>query len=275
MPLGAGHGARYILADVLIRGLSYQMYVDRVEDDFVKGHSWPQHAVSMGGIDAMWNVANLTEMVTHKQIPGDFVETGVWKGANGIIARKLFDAAGEWTRNVWCMDSFEWLPPPSAKFAKDKGDKHHSYAALNPVLRADVNAVANIYRRFGIDVNDASQHVRFIKGYFNETAPMVARQVDQIAILRLDGDMYQSTWEVLVALYEKVSVGGYVIIDDNTLAAGQAAIDFRNCAHIRAPYVYFLPANSIFGPKGKIYWRKDEEITPAVRRQACYSQKRR
>lgn len=158
----------------------------------------------MGGVGAMWNVAELLEKVISGPVPGDFVETGVWKGANGILARKILDAAGDRKRTVWCLDSFEWLPPPSAKYKADRGDANHTYAKANPVLRADLPVVEGIYRRFGIDVHDASQRVNLVKGFFNVTAPVVARQVADISILRLDGDMYQSTWEVHRAVREGV-----------------------------------------------------------------------
>lgn len=277
-PIGHATSARSVLTDLLIRALSFTLYVDKIEDDFVQGHTWPKHAVSMGGVDAMWNVADLLEKVLSDRVAGDFVETGVWKGANGILARKLLDAANDQTRTVWCMDSFAWLPPPSAKYAGDKGDKHHTFAILNPVLRADLPAVEGIYRRFGIDVNDPSQRTKLVKGFFNETAPVVARQLSAVAILRLDGDMYQSTWEVLIAMYEKVSVGGFVIVDDYGLpGAKQATDDFRECASIDAPLTFFLPEGSPYpgGRQGKAYWVKTAPVSADVRARPCYALKRR
>lgn len=270
----ARHGntssARYLLTDLLIRALSYTLYVDRIEDDFVKGHTWPLHAVSMGGVHAMWNVAELVEKVLSEPVAGDFVETGVWKGAMGILARKLFDAAGDQTRTVWGMDSFAWLPPPSKMYAKDANDIHYTYMKRNPVLRVSLADVVHIYRRFGINVRDESQRTKLVKGFFNVTAPAVARQIDQIAILRLDGDMYQSTWEVLIALYEKVSLGGFVIVDDYGLrGANDATDDFRTCAGITSPLVFFLPKNSPY--PGKAYWTKTSAVTAEVRARPCYA----
>ena len=272
--------SRMMLADILIRALSYTLYVDKVQDDFVRGHTWPKHAISMGGVDAMWNVANLTEKVISAPVEGDFVEAGVWKGANGIIARKLFDAADDATRTVWCLDSYAWLPPPDERYKKDSGDKHHTYAKRHPVLRVDLNDVSSIYRRFGIDVSDASQvgGTKLVKGFFNETAPKVAGMVRHIAILRLDGDMYQSTWEVLIAMYGKVSLGGYVIIDDYGLRGAKGATDdFRKCARISAPFHFFLPENTPYpgGRTGKVFWQKTAEVTPELQAQPCYSVHRR
>lgn len=257
--------SRAVLSDVLIRALSYQLYVDRPEDDFVKGHTWPLHAVSMGGTAAMRNVVDLIEKVMAANVPGDFVETGVWKGANGILARKLLDAAGD-TREVYSLDSYEWLPPPdAAHFKADQGDKHHTYAKRYAVLSADLQTVTAIHKRFGINVNHPQSRTHLVKGYFNTTAVWLSSQVRAIAILRLDGDMFQSTWEVLAALYGKVSVGGFVIVDDYGLRGAKMATDeFRECAGIQTPLVPILPNGSRYlgGRWGKVFWRKRHHPIP-------------
>lgn len=69
-------------------------------------------------------------------------------------------------------------------------------------------------------------------GFFNETMPPLRKRVDKLALLRLDGDMYQSTWEVLITMYDKLSVGGYVVVDDyGLIGAHMAVVDFRKkCA---------------------------------------------
>ncbi len=58
----------------------------------------------------------------------------------------------------------------------------------------------------------------FVKGFFNNTMPnlstFLSKNAQKIAILRLDGDIYQSTVDVLYHMYDKVSVGGYVIIGE-------------------------------------------------------------
>ena len=65
----------------------------------------------MGGVDAMWNVAELLNKVLSEQVAGDCVETGVWKGANGVLVSRLLEAANDTARKVWCLDSFRWVPP--------------------------------------------------------------------------------------------------------------------------------------------------------------------
>ena len=68
--------------------------------------------------------------------------------------------------------------------------------------------------------------MRFLVGWFSDTLPEAP--FERLAILRLDGDMYQSTIEALRPLYPKLSKGGYVIIDDYALPGSQAAVqDYR------------------------------------------------
>ena len=78
-------------------------------------------------------------------------------------------------------------------------------------------------------------------------------------MLRLDGDMYSSTWDVLTALYRRVPVGGFVIIDDYALSGARLAThDFRACVNSVAQLTYFPfnKASKFAGVGGKAYWRK-------------------
>jgi len=209
----------------------------------------------------MFNLVDLYGKVRAENIPGDFVETGVWKGANGIVFALVRDLVGETsTRSVYNLDSFRWLPPPRAIHKRDVNDKHSTYANKHVELRASLDLVIGIYRRYGIDVNDPAANVHMVEGWFNETAPAIAQKVQKIAILRLDGDMYGSTWEVLIYLYGKVAVGGYVIIDDYKLPGCRAAVDeFRDCLKITSPLVQIKVDDYLLWHE-KPYWKKNEEL---------------
>jgi len=68
--------------------------------------------------------------------------------------------------------------------------------------------------------------VQFLVGWFKDTLP--SAPIDRLAVLRLDGDMYESTIQSLDALYPKLSPGGYCIIDDHHLPECRAAVaDYR------------------------------------------------
>jgi O-methyltransferase/8-demethyl-8-(2,3-dimethoxy-alpha-L-rhamnosyl)tetracenomycin-C 4'-O-methyltransferase len=120
---------------------------------------------------------------------------------------------------VFVADSFAGLPPPDAdSFPADTGDIHHTFDPL-AVSRSQVE---DNFRRYGL----LDDRVVFLEGWFKDTLPQAP--IDQIAVLRLDGDMYESTIQALDALYHKVSYGGFVIVDDYVLPpCAQAITDFR------------------------------------------------
>ena len=190
------------------------------------GRDWPVSACTMIGERRMRNLRNLLELAIQQGVPGDFIETGVWRGGACIYAKAIFDAHGKRDRHVFVADSFRGLPPPDAAFPDDAGDTHHTYDEL-AVSQKDV---AQNFRRFGL----LDERVVFIEGWFKDTLPTAP--VDQLCVLRLDGDLYESTIVALEALYHKVSSGGYVIIDDYLLPpCAKAVNDFRSQRGITAP----------------------------------------
>ncbi len=75
------------------------------------------------------------------------------------------------------------------------------------------------------------EQCEFLKGWFRDTLPTAP--IQQLALLRLDGDLYESTMDALTSLYPKLSVGGFVIIDDYTIGqCRQAVQDYRSAHHI-------------------------------------------
>jgi O-methyltransferase len=190
------------------------------------GHDWPASALTMIGTARMGNVRHLLERVIEAGVPGDFIETGVWRGGACIYAKGIFKAHGETQRNVWVADSFKGLPPPSPElYPEDAGDEHHTVSEL-AVSSDDVRAS---FARYGL----LDERVHFLEGWFKDTLP--GAPIREIAVLRLDGDMYESTMDALVALYDKVAVGGFVVVDDYVLPACAKAIhDFLDKRGITA-----------------------------------------
>jgi hypothetical protein len=184
------------------------------------GRDWPATAETMIGLARMRNIRALAEQVIEQQIPGDFLEAGVWRGGACIYMRGILAAYGIGDRSVWVADSFEGLPEPEPeKYPADTDDPHHTFAEL----RVSADQVRSNFERYGL----LDSQVRFLKGWFADTLPRAP--IDQLALLRLDGDMYSSTMQTLEALYDKVSPGGFVIIDDYILdGCRQATDDFRH-----------------------------------------------
>jgi len=170
------------------------------------GRDWPTEAVTMVGMRRLDNLQKCIETALADQIPGDLVETGVWRGGCGILMRAVLEAHKDDSRCVWLADSFEGLPPPSpAKYPQDANDMH---SQLTPYLGVSLETVRHHFQEFEL----LDSRVRFLPGWFHETLPTAP--IERIAVLRLDGDMYESTHVALSALYHKLSVGGFVIVDD-------------------------------------------------------------
>jgi O-methyltransferase len=199
----------------------------------------------MMGMGALNNLHDCLHEVVLRDIPGDFVETGVWRGGGTIYMRGFLEIYGVADRNVWVCDSFEGLPKPSGKYEADKGDTlwQSDYLAVSQ------DKVADNFRFYGL----LDDHVKFLKGFFCDTMPTAP--IEQIALLRLDGDMYESTIDVLTHLYPRLSQGGIVIIDDYGMVPGcdRAVHEYRNANRIEAPLEFI---GYVRGKPLGAYWRK-------------------
>jgi O-methyltransferase len=184
------------------------------------GLDWPlRAAASMAGLRRLENFQACIEAVMADKIPGDIIETGVWRGGACIFARGILDALGGADRTVWLADSFQGLPEPDGRFAADSHSNLHVYQEL----AVSMDQVKAQFDRFNL----MSDKVRFLKGWFKDT--LATAQAGPFAIARLDGDMYGSTMDALVGLYHRISPGGFIIIDDYGAveACRQAVSDFR------------------------------------------------
>lgn len=205
-----------------------------------EGQLWPMYAHTMIGMKRLDNLQFCVEDALARGVPGDLIETGVWRGGACILMRAILAAHGITNRRVFVADSFQGLPEPDGRYPQDAGAGFHTQSFL-AVSRADVE---ESFRRFGL----LDSQVVFLEGWFKDTLPKAT--IDQIAVMRLDGDMYASTMDALNALYSKLAPGGYCIIDDYALdGARKATDDFRKQHTIRSE----LKKVDFTG----VYWRKD------------------
>lgn len=206
-----------------------------------RGLDRPARAESMIGLRRMDNVRHCVETAIRDDVPGDLIEAGVWRGGATIFMRAVLKAHDETTRKVWVADSFEGLPPPNASsYPADRDDPHHTMSEL----KVGVDQVRHNFRRYQL----LDDQVKFLVGWFADTLPTAP--IDALAVMRLDGDMYESTIQSLEALYPKLSPGGFCIIDDYGLLPGaaQAVQDYRN---------RFQISDEICEIDGVgVYWRK-------------------
>lgn len=220
--------ARDLYLELMMRCLTDSIYDDFVESNRAEGLDWPARAHTMIGLKRLRNIRDCVEDVLVRQVPGDLIETGVWRGGATILMRAVLKAHGVTDRRVWLADSFTGLPlPDPQRYPKDAGDKHHT----QPQLAVSAEQVRANFRRYGL----LDDQVQFLEGWFRDTLPTAP--IDRLAILRLDGDMYESTIVALEHLYDKLSPGGYVIVDDYGCIAScrQAVHDFRTSHQITAP----------------------------------------
>jgi hypothetical protein len=207
-------------------------------------------AVSMLPLVRLDNLQACVTDVVQRGVPGDLVETGVWRGGAAIFMRALLRVMEVTDRLVWAADSFEGLPEPDPaqhplehkSFRSAAMTKYYGHLAVSQ------GEVERNFAAYGM----LDDQVRFLKGWFKDTLPTAP--IGAIAVLRLDGDYYESTRDALTSLYDRVSPGGYVIIDDygeDMWTECRKAVDeFRELRGITDPLIVV--------DKPCSYWRKSQ-----------------
>jgi len=205
-----------------------------------EGRDWPVSAETMIGLKRLDNLQFCVSDVIKRGIPGDVIETGVWRGGASIFMRAVLRAYGDRTRKVWVADSFQGLPDSSGKYDADTSNQ--TWAAGD--LAVSASEVRANFARYGL----LDDQVQFIEGFFQDT--LAEAPIEQLAVARLDGDLYESTIVALEALYPKLSVGGYLIIDDYFLENCRHAVeDFRRDNQITEPITEIDWTG--------VYWRRE------------------
>ncbi|MES2780546.1 MAG: TylF/MycF/NovP-related O-methyltransferase [Bacteroidota bacterium] len=210
----------------------------------MNGQAIIRDAESMIGVKRMDNILFCLENVIKDNIPGDLIETGAWMGGATIFMRGILKAYDITDRKVYVADSFEGLPVPDKKYPSDKDSIYHTVKDLV----APFDQVKKNFKRYDL----LDDQVVFLKGWFKDTLP--AANLQKLAVVRLDGDMYESTMDGLTNLYHKLSIGGYLIVDDwGAVPACQQAIkDFRKQHNITEE---IIPIDWT-----GVYWRKTKEL---------------
>jgi len=187
----------------------------------------PPWAMTMIGTRRMDNIEQCVRQALADGVPGDLIETGVWRGGAAIFMRGVLKAREVTDRRVWVADSFQGLPPPDPAVAQDRGSIAHVFEEL----RVSRQQVEENFRRYDL----LDEQVCFLEGWFADTLPEAP--IERLAVMRLDGDMYGSTMDALRALYPRLSIGGHVIIDDyGALQECRAAVeDYRRELAIEDP----------------------------------------
>jgi len=182
-------------------------------------------------------------MIHNAGVPGDFLEAGVWRGGASIFAAGVLRHAQS-GRHVWVCDSFQG-------FDLEAWDGDDGWHILNSIVAVSLDDVRQTFDNYGLLDEDK---IHFVKGFFVDSLPDAA--VENIAVLRLDGDLFSSTSDILYNLYGKVSVGGVIIVDDFGIEACQRAVlAFRRIHSIDDDLVRI-------DASGAVWWIKKEHAMP-------------
>jgi len=211
------------------------------QPDEVAARNFLYCAHTMIGAARLDNLHTCLDTIVRDNIPGDLIETGVWRGGATIFMRGFLAARAINDRVVWVADSFDGLPAPLHE--KDSG--WDLSKGVLPYLCVSLEDVKDLFQRYEL----LDEKVRFLKGWFRDTLPDAP--ISRLALLRLDGDLYESTMDALNSLYPRLSDGGFVIVDDyDALPQCREAIhDFRSRYAIEDP---LIPIDAV-----SVYWRKE------------------
>jgi len=192
--------------------------------------------------ERLLRVQDLYEKIRAAGVKGDLMECGVWRGGMTVYMKALTRAFNDKSRNVWVSDSFNGVPNAARQdsenlyevpqFVKDMDRRQWGGSVLERgidgqakeknILTVEHELVRDNFVRFGL----LDDQVKFLPGYFNESLPEVSQHgLKQLALLRVDGDLYTSTMDVLRNLYDFVSPGGYIVFDDYALPQSRRAIE--------------------------------------------------
>lgn len=188
-------------------------------------------AHSLLPIEAFQNIEECLRHIQQKQIPGHLIECGVWRGGATIFMRGCLEALNMPERCVYLADSFQGLPQPDRQAHLIDAVIYELLKGLG-AFRVSLDDVKSHFAAYDL----LDQRVRFLPGWFHQTLPHFQAP---LALIRLDGDWYDSTKVALESLYPQLSPGGFIIIDDYfpVFGAKRAVDEFRAQNAIQAELV--------------------------------------
>ncbi len=215
----SNHQAITLYLDLLKKSLTNTLFQEEPdanqEDEFRFVSSFIEHyikgdAVSMLPLARLNNLQDCIVDTLARGVPGDLIETGVWRGGATIFMRGVLKACGVTDRMVWVADSFEGLPEPDPEAFPIEAKAHQGGVMKRSYkhFAVSLEEVKRNFQAYGL----LDHQVRFLKGWFKDTLP--AAPIGELAVMRLDGDYYESTMDALKHLYDRLSTNGFVIIDD-------------------------------------------------------------
>lgn len=187
---------------------------------------------TMGGPLALESAFDIVSRTESDGLSGALVECGVAKGGCSAMMALTSRYYGK-QRNVWLFDSYEGLPAPTQEDFIG-GSMGQMVSPLSQgMLVGTIDQVNDLMFK---KCNLSQEYVFLVKGWFQDTLPKSKDSIGNIAVLRLDGDWYESTKCCLENLYDHVVTGGFIIIDDygTCFGAERAVTEFLNERQVNA-----------------------------------------
>jgi len=208
------------------------------DEDRDIGRGWSLNSETMIGRRRLEQLHEAMHLVRSEGLKGDFMETGVWRGGASMYMA-AFNRIYNLGRRIIAADSFRGLPSPNPNIEADAGAVWHDFSYLS-VSIDDVKENFETYGRL-------DDKVIFVPGFFSES--LKGFHFEPLSILRLDGDLYESTMDVLTYAYDAVVPGGFVIVDHYYLENAQRAVsDFLSSRAISVE-LHAIDFDAV-------YWRK-------------------
>lgn len=204
--------------------------------------------LSMVPTEGLVNTIKTSRYVAENGISGDFVECGVWRGGNAILAKKMFEYLGV-DKKVWLFDTFAGMTEPTdrdatihsghrafQRYAKDARESHNDWC-FAPIKEVRKNL---------LEADIEMREVVFVEGDVTETLLEKKNVPESISVLRLDTDWYESTLVELQILYPILSKGGVLIVDDYGFWSGsKLAVDDYFSATSYKPFLNVVHPKSV------------------------------
>jgi Macrocin-O-methyltransferase (TylF) len=177
---------------------------------------------TMTSIERLYALYKSVEYIVRSGLKGDLVETGVWRGGSCMLMAETLIAFDDTSRRIFLFDTYEGHPKPDETKDVDLwgnravDDWHRHAAEAEPWAYVSVDeARANLAR-----TGYPSERLVFVKGMVEETIPRTS-EINELALLRLDTDWYESARVSLEQLFPRLVEGGVLIVDDYGHYRGQ------------------------------------------------------
>lgn len=202
--------------------------------------------------------------LVENEVPGDFVECGVWRGGSVMLMMRTLQELGADPRRIWLFDTFDGMTPPSEVDVDYKGNTASMLLNAREIAREDCHVTA--FAAYETVVENVSSVgypmdlVRFVRGDVSNTIPATQAEIDRLALLRLDTDFYDSTLVELQHLYPKLQQHGVLLIDDygHWEGARRAVDEYFAARPGVAPFFHWIDYT------GRLVVRFDQADTPAA-----------